>query len=555
MISKGIGKVTATENKPTTCNTVRFWVHKDEIIRPFDIVKVEHISKKHDSKSSYSYALVQELNYITDSVGHLANYVSSDFGDLEAEPQNERLGTTIAEAEVLYNDQEIEMPVRDGAKVEWADIEGIKDALGLRGFKQPIPAGYICMSNGEEVPIEFEAAYFLGPEGAHLNIAGISGLATKTSYAMFLLNSIQQRLTEKVTMVIFNVKGNDLLSIDEPNSELKDSERTEWRKCGLEPHPFKNVTYLYPFAKRPGNGYTVSHVDQQILAKQQMENRAYNYFYDVETGKNKLALLFSDIDDPSSTMESIVHDLPDIEAHSWENFRQEISSKTQKGSGKSGDISVMSWRKFNRLLRSRTENDIFSERARTETDKKRHILICEAIKKLTPGSVLVVDVEPLPDYLQCLVFGDVIQTIYGTKLGDVEDIDPNALGTVIIFADELNKYAPKSTADSGRTLTRNLLEVTERGRSLGVVLFGAEQFRSGVHDRILGNCSTNVYGRTSPVEISKCPDYKYFPESYKSAISRLSQGNLLLQHAVFKTSLIKVRFPFPCYYQPKPRLK
>lgn len=90
----GIGKITATESKPTSCNTMRFWVHKDVVIRPFDIVRIPHLN------NSYTYALVNDLEYITDSPGHLANYVSSDFGDLDAEPLNERLGTTIAQAEV-----------------------------------------------------------------------------------------------------------------------------------------------------------------------------------------------------------------------------------------------------------------------------------------------------------------------------------------------------------------------------------------------------------------------------------------------------------------------
>lgn len=549
MEKKAIGKVTATEKQPTTCNTLRFWVHHDVIIRPFDIVRVEHISK-HGGKPSYTYAIVQDLEYITDSTGHLANYVSSDFGDLDAEPQNERMGTTIAHAEVLYNDQEIEMPVRDGAKVEWADVEGIKEALGVSAYQQPIPAGYICISNGEEVPIEVEAEYLLGPEGAHLNIAGISGLATKTSYVMFLLNSIQQRLSDKVTMIIFNVKGNDLLAIDEPNLELTDAQRKEWEKCGLEPVPFHNVTYLYPYANRPKNGYTISHVGPQILKKQQEEDRAFNYFYDIETAKSKLALLFFDVDDPNSTMESIAHQLSAFDASSWDGLREMVEQRTKKGTGATQDISVMSWRKFSRLLRSRTENDLFTERATTQIDKKRHKLVREAIFALRPGNVLVIDVEPLPDYLQRLVFGDVIQTIYGVKLGDEENVDPGDLGKVIIFADELNKYAPK-TGESKRTLTQNILEVTERGRSLGTVLFGAEQFRSGVHDRVLGNCSTNIYGRTSPVEITKCPDYHYFPNAYKAAITRLAKGSLLLQHAVFKTSLVKVQFPFPSYYQPK----
>jgi len=178
------------------------------------------------------------------------------------------------------------------------------------------------------------------------------------------------------------------------------------------------------------------------------------------------------------------------------------------------------------------------------------MLTRDAVINLRPGKVLVIDIEPLPDYLQCLVVGDVIQTVLGIKLGD-EDIEPEELGTVVVFADELNKYGPKSPGSADRSLTRNLLEITERGRSLGLVLFGAEQFRSGVHDRILGNCSTNVFGRTSPVEISKSQDYRYFPDVYKSAITRLPQGTLLLQHPIFKTSLLKARFPSPCYYQPK----
>ncbi|MHC1783974.1 MAG: ATP-binding protein [Anaerolineaceae bacterium] len=551
MEKKMIGKITATENKPTTTSLVRFWVHDDVIVRPFDIIRVKHISKIVKGEPSFTYAIIQDLQYITDSAGHLANYVSSDFGDLDVSPQNERLGTTIAEAEVLYNNQEIEMPVRDDAIVEWADVEGVKDALGLRGLKHPIPAGYICMSNGDEIPIEFESSYLIGPEGAHFNIAGISGLATKTSYAMFLMNSIQQKQSEKVKMVIFNVKGSDLLRIDEgPENALSSHEIEEWKKCGLDPIPFKNVTYLYPFSKNPKFGYTSSHIDPDVLERQKSSDCAYSYFYDVETGRNKLGLLFSDIDDPNATMESIAHQLPDIDAGSWEEFRNEIKPKSQKGSGQSGEISIMSWRKFMRLLISRTEHDIFTEKARTECDKKRQILIRDALIKLEPGGVLVIDVEPLPDYLQCLVVGDVLQTIHDAKLGDVEEVDPKDLGQFIIFADELNKYAPKGS-ESARTLTRTLLDITERGRSLGVILFGAEQFRSGVHDRILGNCSTNVYGRTSPIEIAKCPDYHYFPPTHKSAIARLPQGSLLLQHAVFKTPLIKVHFPRPAYYQPK----
>jgi len=530
MSTKVIGKVTATENKPTTYNTIRFWLAEDEDIRIFDVVRVCHI------RDSYTYAIVCDLHFITDSAGHLANYVSSDFGDVAAAPINRRLGTTIAEAEVLHNSKDIEMPVRDGAAVEIADIEGVRKALGLEGFKMPIPAGYISMSYGVEVPIEFEAKYLVGPEGAHLNITGISGLATKTSYAMFLLNAVQQRIGDGVSMVLLNVKGSDLLSIDEePPKPLTQDQVDEWRKCGLEPLPFRNVSYLYPFSqRRAATSYSNTSLRRDLLAKQHAENRAFNYFYDVETMKEKMRLLLGDVDDPQQTLESIFDQIRSIDASSWDAFKADIQRRTRPGQQSGGAIQVQSWRKFSRFIQTRTANPLFVEQSLTDADQKRQRTVADAVRDLRAGQVLVVDIEPLPDYLQCLVVGDIVGTLRNIKLGEDEKTEPGEIGSVVVFADELNKYAPRSDT-SGRTLTNILLEVTERGRSLGVILFGAEQFRSAVHDRILGNCSTNAYGRTSPVEMAKCPDYRYFPDSHKASITRLQQGSLLLQHAVFKT--------------------
>ncbi len=553
-----IGKVTATEKKPTTCTSVNFWLSPGVIIRPFDIVRIEHICGN-GSENSFSYAIVRELSYITDSAGHLANFVSSDFGDINARPINKRLGTTIAEADVLGNSQNIEMPIHDGARVEWAKPEEIRTALGVEKLKEPIPAGYIQTSNNEEIRIDFEARYLAGPEAAHMNISGISGLASKTSYAMFLLSALQQRMKDEVSIVLFNVKGPDLLALDQTNNDLKNVQKDEWTKCGLEPKPLENATYLYPYAKRSDRYFTSSHAPKDVLADQIDQQRAFNYYYDVDTfkggeegnesdvGRDKMSLLFSDIDDPQSTMESCIQELGEIQAETWEKLREEIQAKTEKGQPGRKEISVQSWRKFSRLIRTRTNHDIFSSLYLGED--RRQKLIVDAIKQLRPGNILVVDIAPLPDYLQCLVFGDVIRTVFDAKLDLYEGIKREELGRVVIFADELNKYAPASSGGRDRTLTRWLLEVTERGRSLGVVLFGAEQFRSGVHARILGNCSTDIYGRTNPVELSKAADYRLFSQSNKATITRLNQGQMLLQHSVFNTSLIKVRFPFPAYRQ------
>jgi len=554
-----IGKVTATESHPTTCTSVSFWLKADVLVRPFDIVRIEHIGGDGGSKS-YSYAMVRDMSYITDSVGHLANFVSSDFGDADAKPMNERLGTTVAEAEVLHNSKNIEMPIRDGARVQWATPEEIQQCLGLQKLEQPIAGGYIQTSNGDEIPISFEARYLIGPEAAHVNISGISGLASKTSYAMFLLTALQQKMKDQVSIVVFNVKGPDLLAIDERNENLSATQENEWQKCRLEPKPLENVTYLYPYSKRQTKHYSGTYAPSEIADVRLERGSAYNYYYDVETfkggeegnetdvGRDKMSLLFSDIDDPQSTMESCIHELGEIEAETWEELREEIGKKGTKGGSGSKEIPVQSWRKFSRLIRTRTTHDIFT--SKHDDELRRQKLIFDAVKEnVKPGNVLVIDIAPLPDYLQCLVFGDVIRTVFDAKLDLYEGVKRDDLGRVVIFADELNKYAPASTGGRDRTLTRWILEVTERGRSLGVVLFGAEQFRSGVHSRVLGNCGTDVFGRTNPVELSKSGDFRLFSQSNKATATRLSPGEMLLQHSIFNTSLIKVKFPFPAYKQ------
>lgn len=546
-----IGRVVATEKNPSTTNSVQFWVEKDMVLKPFDVVMIRHI------KGSHTYAIITELRYLTDSAGYLSDWVSSDFGDVAAEPRNERIGTTVADAEILYNDQDLEMPIRNGAPVEWADSDGIRRALGLLSLRHPVPAGWFRMSNGQEVVVDFEGNYLIGPEGAHLNIAGISGLATKTSYAMFLCSALQQRRPDDVSLVIFNVKGFDLLSLDEPAKpeDLSEADQANWRKCGLEPKPFGNVSYFYPYADSESLAYNASKVPRDVHKRQLAAGTCHHYIYPVAYGKQKLSLLLTDIDDGTRTMEDCAAEVAeDKDMGNWGTLRELLSEKTKaaaKGSGpKPGAITVQSWRKFYRLLRTRTKNDIFTEVAGSRPKERRQCPTAEVLKHLGPGKVVVIDIEPLPDYLQTLVVGDILEQIIAAKLGGTEEQqdDQHDIGRVVIFADELNKYAPKQ---GGGSLTDTLLEITERGRSLGIVLFGAEQFRSGVHDRVIGNCATNVFGRTSAVEIKKASEYRMLNQTQQASLTRLPQGTLMIQHPVFTSATVKVNFPRPAYAQPK----
>jgi uncharacterized protein len=116
---------------------------------------------------------------------------------------------------------------------------------------------------------------------------------------------------------------------------------------------------------------------------------------------------------------------------------------------------------------------------------------------------------------------------------------------VIIFVDELNKYAPSGNKES--PITQQVLDVAERGRSLGVILISAQQFMSAVHSRVTGNSATKIIGRTGSSEVN-APDYRFLDQDIRMAVTRLAKGELLISHAIYRQP-VKVIFPKPAYKQ------
>lgn len=160
--------------------------------------------------------------------------------------------------------------------------------------------------------------------------------------------------------------------------------------------------------------------------------------------------------------------------------------------------------------------------------------------------MFVIDIAKLDEEAQGFVFGDVMRAIYDLKLGQIEREDSEIPSKIIIFIDELNKYGSKDVPKSSPIL-RQLLDITERGRSLGIILFAAEQFKSDIHDRVKGNCATHAFGRTNVIEVSKS-DFQYMPSVYKSMLTRLEQGEYILQNPIFRSPL-NIKFPRPLYKQ------
>lgn len=553
-MAKNIGKVMATEKSPTTIDKFCFWTKSDLILSPFDVICVEHID------NSVTYGVIEEISHITDSMSFLSNYLSSDFGDVSSIANTNRLSMNVVSASVLGNTKDYYIPVHEGSIVRTASADEILDALGLKKIKNPVVAGYLEMYSASLtdkiiLPVELNSDYLIGPEGAHLNISGISGLAAKTSYAMFLMNSLQQIPDNKSTAyIIFNVKGNDLLAIDEPaNNEHKVELQKEYENLGLDAKPFNNVKYFYPGGFE---GSVNSYVPSEQLEKQKSAGKAFTYRYTYEEHKKNLDLLFATIDDSTQTMDSILNHIATHREFGqtnakWDDFIEVLDKKCQAGQQSVNEIAVGSWRKFARITRKIINgNPLFA--ARLEEQKQDRDLNA-AIVSLRKGETLVIDIAKLAEDEQSFVFGSAMKAINELKLTDKKQLEEEGKnkaetipGRVVVFVDELNKYA-SSDLPKNSPIVRLLLDIAERGRSLGIVLFSAEQFKSAIHDRVKGNCSTHAYGRTNVIEISKS-DYRFIPSVYKNMMTRLNQGEYIVQNPLFR-SVLKLKFPLPCYKQ------
>jgi DNA helicase HerA-like ATPase len=561
MEPKLIGRVIATEKKPTSVDTFAFWTDSKLILNPFDIVRVDHVN------GSRSYGVIEDISHITDASSFLTNYISSDFGDVEITPPTFRVGMNYVDAKIICNNNGIYIPVQSDAKVWMASDEEIKYALGLDNKHCVLPCGFLEMY-GNTLPVKFDPRFVIGPEGAHLNISGISGLAAKTSYAMFLMKAIQDSYRDvaiedgSVAFVLFNVKGKDLMGIHLPNDFKEDGKNTDeqaeaerekvhelYTKMGLTTTPFEHVQYLVP------NGEPDRIASNTFLSEKELKeyiednNRASQFVFTYEKDKEDLDLLFVNVDDSTQTMDAIQEYIISGDGgfdrcDDWVSFLDLVSkhSNSMESPNKRKDIPIQSWKKFSRIIRKTIDHSALFERdARGET-----VRLEDKLCQIKPNDVVVVDVANLGEIMQSFVFGDVVRIINKLQLGEYDRKGAKPPKKIIIFIDELNKYASTETPKNSPIL-RQILDVTERGRSLGVILFAAEQFRSAIHDRVKGNCSTHAYGRTNSIETSKT-DYKIVPPTYKSILTRLEQGEYLIQNPIFR-SMLKIKFPKPLYKQ------
>jgi len=456
----------------------------------------------------------------------------------------------VAEVTVTRVDPEVYVPPRPGTAVHRATGQQRDQALyfdTMADAKVPIGLG----RDGQPVFVNFE--FVDGTRGGHVSISGVSGIATKTSFATFLLHSIfncgvLDKEAHNTKALIFSVKGEDLLFLDYANARLTDTQRARYALLGLPAEPFHNVQVFAP--PRPGDSSGAPDV--------QARDKAVSPFYWTLAEfceQELLPFVFADGEDERSQYTMLIGQVA-------AKLKREHIRVGADGAIKIGDEHGRIVRTFAQLVDTmeaeladeETRNDwargstlgsvnAFLRRLRSAvrplSSLIRGDLAHRGDRELNTGKaqVTVVDLHNLPDRAQRFVVGVTLRQEFRRK-----EQQGTARPLMFVVLDELNKYAPR---EGDSPIKQILLDVAERGRSLGVILIGAQQTASEVERRIVANCSIRVAGRLDSAEAAR-PEYGYLPPAQRQRATLAKPGTMFVSQPDIPVPLA-IEFPFPAW--------
>lgn len=542
-----LGRVVATERKPNTPHEFHFWTALDAPVGIGTIVRVE-TSRAVSGVLPRIYGVVTEGFSYTDLQTPLHDVLGADGepGNSAAAP-TERTEIRLYTAAVLRHvPEEPLQPVPMGT-VHLADEADVQTALRMDSYVQGdsprgIPVG-LYRAGGTQAAVHLDADFLLGPEAAHLSISGVSGLATKTSAVEWLLGSIFAHFPAdkgRVAAVCFNVKGPDLCFLDQPAVALSDEDKAMYETLGVPAEPFADVRYYAPWT---GRGTQLATLRSNDALQDNVQPLTWGLRETLQYAE--VLLNRDDVDAKADALIDFIKErvLDQPFSDDFLDGKHEVRSFTDlerwfrellRGlEGGNRDV----WRTHHiatiRKVRNRLSNISTRCKGLVTDDGSVSDL---PFKEFTDRTVYVVDVANLEEDAQDLVFARVVSQLR-------EHLEKRQLGVehVVVFVDELNKYAPADGADT--YVRKMLLDIAERGRYLGLVLFGAQQFRSQVHRRVVGNSGTSLYGRMDPDELAT-PGYQTLAPATKARLATLEKGQLMVRHPHFGQPIF-VRFPRP----------
>jgi len=460
----------------------------------------------------------------------------------------------VAEVTVTRVEPELYVPPLPGATVSRAVGEQRESALYFDEMgTSKVPVGF--GRDGQPVYVNFE--FLDGTRGAHVSISGVSGIATKTSFAMFLLHSITNcgvlaGEAHNTKALVFSVKGEDLLFLDYANNRLTAGELGRYADLGLPARPFGNVRVFAPPRKNDPSGTPDVHArdravspfywtiaefcDQELLpfvfADTEDERAQYTMLIAQVAARLRRDAVAAGADgavrvtgvDPAN--DKIIRTFADLVTL----LEAELGDDGARSSWVAGSTVMGSVNALLRRLRSAAvplgaiiRGDLAHRGERSITTSR--------------AQVTVVDLHNLPDRAQRFVVGVTLRAEFARK-----ERQGTARPLMFVMLDELNKYAPR---EGDSPIKQILLDLAERGRSLGVILIGAQQTASEVERRILANCAIRVAGRLDAAEALR-PEYGYLPPAQRQRATLAKPGTMFIAQPDIPVPLA-VDFPFPAW--------
>jgi DNA helicase HerA-like ATPase len=451
-----------------------------------------------------------------------------------------------AEITTTRVDPELYVPPSPGALVRRATGDLRAAALHFDRMEKRVPMG----TGRDGLPAFLNADFLDGSRGAHVSISGISGVATKTSFATFLLYSVFRSgvlggdaINAKA--LVFNVKGEDLLFLDHPNARLDDATTARYAELGLPATPFPDVRVYAPPRAKDSSG--APDVSSRLAGVDSF------YWTMAEFCEARLLpYVFADADDERQQYTMVVHAVtahlarhaqpadggvsidgvrlgsyPDLVDFVVARLTDEETRGTWAGSAiNTGTVNAFA----RRLIASKKD---LARLIRGDLAARRP----HEVNTAQSAQVTVVDLHNLPDRAQRFVVGVTLKTEFERK-----EKAGSAKPLLFVVLDELNKYAPR---EGSSPIKEVLLDIAERGRSLGVILVGAQQTASEVERRIVTNSAIRVVGRLDPAEASR-PEYGFLPAAQRQRVLLAKPGTMFVSQPDIPVPLC-VEFPFPAW--------
>ncbi|PTA69856.1 ATP-binding protein [Deinococcus arcticus] len=479
-------------------------------------------------------------------------------------------------------DPEDFIPPQPGDEVRHATGESLRLALSADKMDYAFAGG--LLADGQVLPVNYQ--FVNGESGGHINISGISGVATKTSYALFLLHSIfrggvlnTRGEGHNTRALIFNVKGEDLLFLDQPNRRVADKEGTvqgrkgwaqgRYARLGLPVEPFRDVQFLAP--PRPGAGAIVPDVEQRAAGvvpfvftlREFAAGRMLPYVFSDAAASLNLGFVIGNVEEKLARLAGS-DTTPYLTVEDWqpeqdvlldENVRFDELGKTRLETFS----QLIAYLEFKLLDQNDGEGDPKWVLKQNQGTLRAFIRRLRGVQKhlsplvrgdLSPQQAqgyrpdllrkgiqtTVVDIHKLGAHAQGFVVGVLLRELFEhkEKYGRQD--------TIFVVLDELNKYAPREGSSPIKDV---LLDIAERGRSLGIILIGAQQTASEVERRIVSNAAIRVVGRLDLAEAER-PEYRFLPQSFRSRAGILQPGTMLVSQPDVPNPVL-VNYPFPAW--------